>query len=54
MEVINKRCGNCGRYPFCKRTEGASCYCEEWIKINSNNEFTIYKGKKENDYGSKN
>lgn len=30
----NKRCGNCGRYPFCKRTEGASCYCEEWIKRN--------------------
>ncbi len=28
----SKRCGNCGRYPFCKRTEGASCYCEEWIK----------------------
>ena len=22
-----KRCGNCGRYPFCKRTE-------EWIKRN--------------------
>lgn len=42
MEVINKRCGNCGRYPFCKRTEGASCYCEEWIKRNSNNEFTIH------------
>lgn len=29
-----KRCGNCGRYPFCKRTEGASYYCEEWIKRN--------------------
>lgn len=28
----SKRCGNCGRYPFCKRTEGASCYCDEWIK----------------------
>ncbi len=27
-----KRCGSCGRYPFYKRTEGASCYCEEWIK----------------------
>lgn len=31
----SKRCGNCGRYPFCKTTEGASCYCEEWIKSNS-------------------
>lgn len=31
---IRKKCGNCGRYPFCKRTEGASCYCEEWIKRN--------------------
>lgn len=29
-----KRCGNCGRYPFCKKTEGASCYCEKWIKRN--------------------
>lgn len=29
---IKKRCGNCGRYPFCKKTKGASCYCEEWIK----------------------
>lgn len=28
----NKRCGNCGRYPFCKRTEGAGFCCEEWIK----------------------
>lgn len=28
----NKRCRNCGKYPFCENTEGASCYCEEWIK----------------------
>ena len=32
MEIQNKRCGNCGRYPFCNRTEGASCYCDKWIK----------------------
>lgn len=32
-----KRCGNCGRYPFCNKTEGASCYCEEWIKRNYQN-----------------
>ena len=31
MEV-NKRCGNCGKYPFCNRTNGASDYCENWIK----------------------
>ena len=30
--VINKRCGNCGKYPFCKKTNGAAGYCEEWIK----------------------
>lgn len=29
-----KRCGNCGKYPFCKTTEGASYYCEEWVKRN--------------------
>ena len=28
----NKRCGNCGRYPFCNRTNGASDCCENWIK----------------------
>lgn len=33
----SKRCGNCGRYPFCKRTEGASFYCNEWIKRNCEN-----------------
>ncbi len=32
MEVINKRCGNCGKYPFCKKTNGASDYCNEWIQ----------------------
>lgn len=48
-----KRCGNCGKYPFCKRTEGASYYCEEWIKRNSN-EIITYIGKKENEDGNKN
>ena len=28
----NKRCGNCGRYPFCKKTNGAAGCCEIWIK----------------------
>lgn len=27
-----KRCGNCGKYPFCKITKGASDCCEKWIK----------------------
>lgn len=47
-----KRCGNCGRYPFCERTEGASYYCEEWIKRKSE-KITYYKGKKESGYGNK-
>ncbi len=29
---MNKRCGNCGRYPFCKKTNGATGHCEDWIK----------------------
>ena len=32
MQVINKRCGNCGKYPFCKKTNGATDCCNEWIK----------------------
>ena len=31
---MNKKCGNCGKYPFCKKTNGAAGYCEEWIKRN--------------------
>ena len=31
MEIV-KRCGSCGYYPFCERTEGASGYCDKWIK----------------------
>ena len=31
MEVV-KRCGNCGKYPFCEDTERANGCCEKWIK----------------------
>lgn len=30
-----KRCGNCGRYPFCEKTKGASDCCENGIKRKS-------------------
>lgn len=43
---IKKRCGNCGRYPFCNKTEGASCYCEQWIK-RTNTEIKIIKNSTE-------
>ena len=31
---MNKRCTNCGKYPFCKaiRAPGRSNECEKWIK----------------------
>ena len=32
MQIINKKCGNCGKYPFCKKTNGAAGCCEDWIK----------------------
>ncbi len=32
MQNIDKRCGNCGKYPFCKETDGAGGYCENWIR----------------------
>ena len=32
MQNMNKRCGNCGKYPFCNKTNGATGYCEKWIK----------------------
>lgn len=31
---LKARCGNCGKYPFCYDTNGASCYCDKWIKRN--------------------
>lgn len=31
---MNKRCGNCGKYPFCTITNGANFYCDNWIKRN--------------------
>ena len=30
--VINQKCGNCGKYPFCNKTNGATGCCEDWIK----------------------
>ena len=32
MDNSNRRCGNCGKYPFCKKTNGAAGCCENWIK----------------------
>ena len=27
-----KRCGNCGKYPFCNHTAGANDYCDYWLQ----------------------
>lgn len=40
---IDKRCGNCGKYPLCEFTlGGANSCCNEWIerKINIDMEVT--------------
>ena len=29
---MDKKCVNCGRYPFCNKCTGAGGYCDEWIK----------------------
>lgn len=29
---INRRCGNCNRYPFCEKCESASGKCNDWRK----------------------
>ena len=29
---MEKRCVNCGRYPFCTKSTGAWGYCVDWIK----------------------
>ena len=42
--VINKRCGNCGKYPFCKRTNGATDCCNEWIKRKVGVENELIRG----------
>lgn len=36
---MNKRCGNCGKYPFCNKTNGANGCCNEWIKMNLEEEI---------------
>ena len=44
-----KRCRNCGKYPFCKTTEGASYYCEEWVKRNcEKKQYTIKNDRNRN------
>lgn len=35
---MSNRCGNCGRYPFCENTKGATDYCNNWIKRNIESE----------------
>ena len=32
MLEITKRCTNCGYYPFCKRIEKRTSYCDKWQK----------------------
>lgn len=46
---MNKRCGNCAKYPFCNKTNGATEYCDDWIKrkIQKQTRITI-KGSEEN------
>ena len=29
---MSKDVGSCGYYPFCEKTEGASGYCDNWTK----------------------
>lgn len=29
---ITKRCGNCSFFPFCKRIENKTSYCDFWQK----------------------
>ena len=40
------RCGNCGKYPFCNKTNGANDFCNEWIRENL--EEKINNGDKRN------
>lgn len=40
---MNKRCGNCGRYPFCNKTNGANDCCNEWIRENLETEVKKYE-----------
>ena len=28
---MSKRCGNCGRYPFCNKIVNANYICKDWI-----------------------
>lgn len=32
MQNMNKSCANCGKYPFCNKTNGATGCCKDWIK----------------------
>ena len=33
---INKRCTNCGYFPFCQRIEKNTSYCDSWRKRERN------------------
>ena len=33
---MSKRCGNCGRYPFCEKIVNISYCCEDWIELRGN------------------
>lgn len=28
---MSKRCGNCGKYPFCNKITNTNYVCKEWI-----------------------
>lgn len=42
-----RRCGNCGRYPFCEKIINTGSYCNDWIgeenvsSIKNNNGITF-------------
>lgn len=27
-----RRCGNCGKYPFCEKIVNTGSYCNDWIQ----------------------
>lgn len=41
-----KRCGNCGKYPFCNHTAGANDNCDYWITKLDKKDGDYYKFSK--------
>ena len=39
---MNKRCGNCGKYPFCNKTNGTVGCCNDWIKRKINWKYHLF------------